>query len=52
MKIQNSKKNCYLLVILLPVISWIFLAVLFGNNFKKFNEIALGENNIPVKGKI
>jgi len=52
MKIQNSKKNFYLLVILLPVISWIFLAVLFGNNFKKFNEIALGENNIPVKGKI
>lgn len=52
MKIQNSKKKFYLLVILFPIISWIFLTVLFENSFKKFDEMALGKNNIAVKGKI
>lgn len=52
MKKNYNSNKFYFYIIFFPFISWIFLVFFFGDSFKKFDELALGKENVKVIGKI
>lgn len=49
---MKEKKIIIILIIFFPLISWLFLSLIFGNTNKKFDELALGKENIIVVNKV
>jgi len=49
---MKSKKIIIFLILLFPIISWIILYFIFGKTNKKFDELALGKENVIVINKI
>jgi len=49
---MKEKKIIVILIIFFPLISWLFLSLIFGNINKKFDELALGKENIIVVNKV
>ena len=49
---MKKKKIIIILIIFFPLISWSFLSLIFGNTNKKFDELALGKENIIVANKV
>lgn len=47
-----KKKNLIIIIFVFPFISWLFLSLIFSNTSKKFDELALGKENIIVTNKV
>jgi hypothetical protein len=49
---MKKKKITIYLIIFFPIVSWIILSLIFGKTNKKFDELALGNENLLVTNKI
>ena len=49
---MKKKKITIYLIIFFPIVSWIILSLIFGKTNKKFDELALGNENLLVINKI
>jgi hypothetical protein len=49
---MRKKKITILILFFSPIISWVILSLIFSKTNKKFDELALGKENVLVINKI